>query len=166
MSEWVKAKDAARKEAKEMEKSLKGYSYKDRESAGKTDTEYRKAVAGHINASRDLIFPMIESAYLEKDFESAGALEEVMQWLDVFLLELGLKLEWRDDAGYRDFVTLIRSDFTLLQNAGKLEETIGRMKKDALGGRGRSVVKRCTQLREYVSDLMFVFKKRRHSLGG
>jgi hypothetical protein len=167
MSEWEKAKDEAKREARIMQKEVRGYSYKDEEHAEKTDKEYRNLVSGFINDSRDHVFPMIEAAYLEKHFENASVLEEVMKWLDIFLLEIGLKLEWRDDADYRAFSRLIKADVTLLENSRKLAQITKKMKEDVLRNKAKKpLTKKAHQLRQYVSDLMLVFKKRRHSLGG
>ncbi len=166
MSEWDAAKERARKEYRLIEKEIKGYSYASAKSAETTDTALRKAVAANIGMCRDHVFPMIEAAYMEKDFGSAGALEEVMQWLDVFMLELGLMMEWKDHAAMKQYATLIKADWTLLSDSGKLADVLERLNKETLSGKGRSVVKRCAQVKGFVSDLMFVYKKRRHSLGG
>jgi hypothetical protein len=167
MSEWERGCEVAKKEKKAMERLVKSYGYRDEKSAGRTDIEVRKAVAGHVNDSRDLVFPMIEAAYLAQDMDDAGALEDVMQWLDVFLLELGLKLEWNDHAMHRNYVTLIRSDLALMQNSEKLHSAIGKLNEGYLKKKSvRSVKKRCEDIRSFISDVMLVFKKRRHSLGG
>jgi hypothetical protein len=166
MSEWVKARGEAGKEFREMEKAISGYSYKDPEHAEKTDRRFRELIALNVRNSRDFLFPMIEAAYLQKDFDNAGALDDVMQWLDVFLLELGLKMEWNENANCKGFVSLIKSDVTMLRNSKMLAEIIEQMQKDVLHGKGGSVVRKCAQRRKYISDLLLVFKKRRHSLGG
>ena len=98
MSEWDKAKKESGKDGKMMAKLVSDYSYKDPATAKKTDRKVKKAVAENLNRSRDFIFPMIEAAYLRKDMENAGALEDNMQWLNVFLLELELQVLPHTDA--------------------------------------------------------------------
>ncbi len=166
MSEWVKAKGEAKKLFKEIEKEVEGYGYKDPKHAERTDEKFRRLMADWINKSRDFLFPMIEAAYLEEEVENAGALEEVMQWLDVFLLELGLPLVWGDNAAYKDYVKIIQSDVTLVRNGEKLAKTLESMQDQVLHGHGGSMVRKCAQLKKFISDMLVVFKKRRHALGG
>lgn len=166
MSEWVKAKGEGKPEFKEMEKAVPGYGYKDPKKAESTDEQFRRMIADDINKSRDFLFPMIEAAYLEEDFDNAGALEDVMQWLDVFLLELGLPLVWGEKAGYKKFVRLMKADVTIMRNSRKLTKILEQMQENVMHGKGGSMVRRCALLKKYVSDLLVVFKRRRHALGG
>ena len=165
MSEWVKAKRELKKEFRKMEKEVKDYSYKDPEHAEKTDEAFRKILAQELNKSREIIFPMIESAYKESDMKNAGALEDVMQWIDVFLLETGLPLEWNKDADHMKYRKLIKLDVTILDNTRKLNGILEKMGEKATEGGSGSAVKKCAQLKNYVSDLLRYFKRRRHSLG-
>ncbi len=166
MSEWVKATGEVKKEFKEMEGALRGYSYREPKKAESTDKKFRRLVGEETGRCRDSLFPMIEAAYMDNDMDNAGPLEEVMQWLDIFILELGLPLVWDDKAGYKNFAKLIRSDVTLLRNSRKLSEILDRMQKEVLHGKGHSVIRKCAQLKKYISDLLTVFKRRRHALGG
>ncbi len=166
MSEWVKATREAKAEFREMDKAVPGYSYKEPKHAESTDDKFKHLIADEINKSRDFLFPMIEAAYLEKDWDNSGALEDVMQWLDIFLLELGLPLIWNENAGYKNFVRLIKADVTLLRNSRKLTKILEQMQDKVLHGTSGSVVRRCAMLKKYVSDLLVVFKRRRHALGG
>ncbi len=167
MSEWGKARGQVKKEYNSMEKLIEGYNYKDPKHTDKTDEKLRKIVADEINKSRDFLFPMIEAAYREQDMKSAGPLDEVMQWLDIFLLELGLKMSWSEVGDYKDYMRLIKFDSALVQNAVKLAGFIEDMQDSVLRGKGGATVpKKCDQLKKYILDLMALFKKRRHSLGG
>jgi hypothetical protein len=166
MSEWVKAKSEARADFREMEKALDGYSYKEPKHAERTDERFRRRIGDEINRSRDFLFPMIEAAYIEQDVDDATALEEVMQWLDVFLLELGLPLVWNENADYRSYMKLIRADVTISRNAAKLSKILEKMQEQVLHGKSGSVVRKSAQLKKFISDLLTVFKRRRHALGG
>ena len=79
--------------------------------------------------------------------------------------ELGLPLMWNEGAGYRKFSKLIKLDATLLGNSKKLSEAIEKMQKNALGGRSGSMVRNCATLKKYITDLLTLFKRRRHVLG-
>jgi hypothetical protein len=166
MSEWVKSKGEAKAECKAMEKAIDGYSYKDPKHSESTDEKLRRLIADEVNKSRDFLFPMVEAAYIEQDTDDATALEEVMQWLDVFLLELGLPLIWNENAGYRNFMKLIKADVTIIANSRKLSKILEKMQEQVLHGKSGSVVRKSAQLKKYVSDLLAVFKRRRHALGG
>ncbi len=167
MSEWIEAKESAKRESQALGKVVKPYSYKDPKDAENTDMEIRRVAAKHIHGSRDIVFPMIESSYLEKEFKNVTALEDVMQWLEVFILEMELKLVWNSEAGYRQFRRLIKYDAELIRMAVKLESDVRKMMEGAKKGSGRkAVVKRCAEIKSGISDLMLVFKRRRHSLGG
>jgi hypothetical protein len=166
MSEWVKARGEAKAEFSDLSKAVPGYSYKDAKSAEETDGKLRKKLQGMVSASRDSLFPMIEAAYLEKDWDNAGALEDVMQWLDLYMLELGLPAEWNEKAGYRGHVKLIRSDLALLRNTAKLAKALEDMNEKVLHGKGGSVVRKSAQLKQFITDLLGSYKKRRHALGG
>ena len=162
MSEWVKAKGESGKELKEVEKRLRSYSYREPKDAEATDREVRKAVAESVNGARDILFPFIEAAYTGSDMATAGAMEEVMQWLDVFLLEAGLPLVWSDKAVSKDFARLIRADAALLKGCATLGEMIRKLK----GAAGKSAEKECAKAKEYITELLSVYKARRHALGG
>ncbi len=166
MSEWVRAKREAKSESKAMEKEIEGYSYQDPKHSEKTDGKMRRLIADEVNKSRDSLFPMVEAAYIEQDTDDAAALEEVMQWLDVFLLELGLPLIWDEHADYRSYMKLIRADATMIINSRKLSKILEAMNEQVLHGKSGSVVRKSAQLKKYISDLLAVFKKRRHALGG
>lgn len=167
MSEWAKAKDEVKREFNDMEKLIDGYNYKDPKHTEKTDKKLRKLVADEINKTRDFLFPMIEAAYLDQDMKSAGPLDEVMQWLDIYLLELGLKMNWSEVADYKDYMRLIKFDVTLIRNAMKLTEILKDMQDSVLNGKGAaSVPRKSTQIKKYIMDLLTVFKRRRHALGG
>ncbi len=167
MSEWVKAKDNVKKEFNAMEKLINGYSYKDPKHTEKTDERLRQLIADEINKSRDFLFPIIEAAYLDQDMKSAGPLDEVMQWLDIFLLELGLKMNWSEVAVYKDYMRLIKFDTTMINNASRLTGIMESMQDSVLNGRGASSVPgKSLQIKKYIMDLLTIFKKRRHALGG
>ena len=166
MSEWVRAKREAKAENKSMEKEIDGYSYKDPKHSERTDEKLRRLVADEVNKSRDSLFPMVEAAYIEQDTDDATALEEVMQWLDVFLLELGLPLLWNENADYRGYMKLIKADATIVSNSRKLSNILEKMNAQVLHGKSGSVVRKSAQLKKYITDLLAVFKKRRHALGG
>ncbi len=166
MSEWESGKNHAKKEAKELEGLIDGYSYRDAKHAEKTDELYREILTKDMRKCRDLIFPLIEAAYIEQDFKNAGALEDVMQWLDVFLLELGLKLEWNDMATDSEYETLIKTDLVLLNNTNSLVDILDVFQQKTLHGKAGSVVEKCGKIKKYVGDLLLLFKKRRHALGG
>jgi hypothetical protein len=167
MSEWDKSKGQVKNEFNYMDKLIGGYSYRDPDHTEKTDEKLRKLVADEINKSRDFLFPMIEAAYLDKDMKSAGPLDEIMQWLDIFLLELGLRMNWSEVADYKDYMRLIKFDVTLIKNSKKLTQILEKMQNEVLNGRGGSgVPKKCLMIKKYVTDLMTVFKRRRHALGG
>ena len=167
MSEWGKARSEVKKEHSFMEKLVEGYNYKDPEHLDRTDRKVRILIADEIKKSRDFVYPMIEAAYLDQDMKSAGPLDEVMQWLDIFLLELGLKMNWSEVGDYKDYMRLIKYDVSLIKNAKKLTEIIDVLNERVLRHKDtRSVVTKCVQIKKYIVDLMSVFKKRRHSLGG
>lgn len=167
MSEWGKAKGEMKKEFAWMEKLVDGYSYKDPKHTDKTDNNVRKLVAEEVKKSRDTLFPLIEAAYMDQDMKSAGPLDEVMQWLDIFLLELGLKMNWSEVGDYKDYMRLIKFDITFIKNAKKLTEILDDMHERVMKGKDtRSVPKTSAQIKTYIMDLLKVFKKRRHSLGG
>ena len=166
MSEWVRAKGEAKAEFKEMDKAVAGYSYKEPKHAESTDNHVKRLIADELNKSKDSLFPMIEAAYMEKDWDDSGALEDVMQWIDVFLLELGLPLQWDEKAGCRSFVKVIKADVTLLRNSRKLASILEKMNEQVMGGRGGSAVRKSAQLKKFIADMLGVFKKRRHALGG
>ena len=165
MSEWANAKSEAKKELKEMEKSVPGYGYAEPKQAEATDGSFRKAMADELNRSRDFLFPMIEAAYIGKDMENAGALEQVMQWLNAFLLELSLPLLWNEKADSRAFSKLIRHDAALLGSAAKLTGTLKDMCDIVLHGKSVAVAKKCAQLNASIIDMLSVYKRRRHALG-
>jgi hypothetical protein len=166
MSEWVKARGEAKKEFKMMDKLVEGYGYAEPKHAEVTDKHFRRLLADEINKSRDFLFPMIEAAYIESNMDNAGALEEVMQWLDVFLLELGLPLVYNEKAGYREFARLIKSDSGLIENGETLAGVIKKMQDEVLHGRSGPVVRKCAQLKNYLTEMLTLFKRRRHSLAG
>jgi len=166
MSEWVKAKRDRKQEHQRMEKAISPYNYENQKKALATDKKFRVAIGDEINKCRDLTFPMIEAAYLENDMNNAGALEDVMQWLDVFLLELGLPLEWNSEANYRLFSKLIRLDDQLYKDSKKLTLALSKLNDKTLKQKGGSVVNQCATLKQYVTNLLTIFKRRRHSLGG
>ncbi len=167
MSEWEKAKGQVKREVSLMEKHIHTYSYKDSGHTEKTDRKLRELIAAEIKKSRDLLFPMIEASYLKQDMKSAGPLDEIMQWLEIFILELGLKMNWSETADYKDYMRLIKFDFTLVKNSRKLAEIIENMQDDVLKGKGvSSVPGKCTQIKKYITDMMTIFKRRRHAIGG
>ena len=163
MVEWAKAKETAAREYKAMQKMVEGYGYGEGKAAERTDLHVRTLAAKSVNGARDELFPLIESAYLSKDFDTAGALNDVMQWLDLFLLEMELKLLWKDNAESRGYVVLMRSDAALLRGTGKLAASVKNLRH---AGRGRGVKKACAEIKESVGGLMMLLKRRRHSLGG
>ncbi|MBN2330347.1 MAG: hypothetical protein JXC85_00890 [Candidatus Aenigmarchaeota archaeon] len=166
MSEWVRAAREAKQEHNALKKEIEGYSYKDPRHSESTDESFRRLIADEVNKSRDFLFPMVEAAYIEQDTDDATALEEVMQWLDVFLLELGLPLIWNESADYRSYMKLIRTDVTVIKNARDLAKILGKMNDQVMHGKSGSVVRKCAQLKKYVSDLLTILKRRRHALGG
>ncbi|UCD03191.1 MAG: hypothetical protein JSV63_00965 [Candidatus Aenigmatarchaeota archaeon] len=167
MSEWGKARGEMKKEFSWMEKLVDGYSYQDPKHTDKTDNKVRTLIADEIKKCRDTLFPMIEAAYLDQDMKSAGPLDDVMQWLDIFLLELGLKMNWSEVGDHRDYMRLIKFDITLIKNAKKLAEILDDMHERVLKRKDtRSVPAKSAQIKKYILDLLKVFKKRRHSLGG
>jgi hypothetical protein len=167
MSEWEKARGQVKREFGYMEKAVDGYSYKDGKHTEKTDEKLRGLIAAEITKSRDFLFPMIEAAYLEQDMKSAGPLDEIMQWLEIFILELGLKMNWSETADHKDYMRLIKFDVTLLKNSRQLTEILEDMQDDVLKGKGgSSVPRKCTQIKKYITDMMTIFKRRRHAIGG
>jgi hypothetical protein len=166
MSEWVRATREAKADFKEMEKAVAGYSYKDPKKAESTDEHVKRILADEAHKAKDFLFPIIEAAYLEEEFDNTGALEDVMQWLDVFMLELGLPLEWDDRASSKNFVRLIKADVTLLRNVRKLAKILEQLNEKVLHGHGGSMVRKSAELKKFISDLLVLFKRRRHALGG
>jgi hypothetical protein len=166
MSEWIKAAKETKPEFREIDKAISDYNYSEPKKAEVTDERVRRLIAEHINKSRDFLFPMIEAAYLEKEMDNASALEDVMQWLDLFLLELGLPLVWDDRADYRKLAKLIKADVTMIRNSKQLEGILESMQDRVLHGRSGPVVKKCAQLKKYISDMLGLYKTRRHVLGG
>lgn len=165
MGEWTRAKEAAKADYAFMRKVLKDYGYGEKKGAHATDLEVRRLAAKSVVEARDVIFPLIESSYLSKDFQVAGALEEVMKWFDLFLLEMELAFIWKDPAGHRGLVVLMKSDAALVKGAENLLALSRR-----LGGAEAKVKpdakKRCGEIKEGIMDLMLVMKRRRHALGG
>jgi hypothetical protein len=163
MVEWTKAKEAAAREYKALQKTIEGYGYGEGKAAEKTDLSVRKVAAKSINEAKDDLFPLIEAAYMGKDFDSAGALNDIMQWLDLFLLELDLRMLWKSDAGYRGYVILVRSDAALVRGTEKVATSVKGLK--SVKGKG-GVKKSCAEIKESIAGLMMLLKRRRHSLGG
>jgi hypothetical protein len=166
MSEWDKAKGDYKKEFRNMEKEIKGYSYKNPEKAESTDGKFRGILSEEVGKSRDFLFPIIEKSYIEGDLDDASAMEDAMQWLDVFMLELGLPLAWNDEAVRKDFARLIRLDFSLLNDTKKLADVFRDMQKRWLSGKGGSADKKSASIKKFITELLTLFKRRRHSLGG
>lgn len=166
MSEWNKAKGEVKRKARIMEKIISNYSYQDPKHSSATDKQVRITYGDDVNKARDLLFPLIESSYLENNMDNAGALEDVMQWLDVFLLELGLPLIWKLEANYRDYSRLIKYDVEMLENTRKLLKAFEKLNTEGKKGEGKSFVKKSAQLKKSIQDLLSVFKRRRHVLGG
>jgi hypothetical protein len=164
MVEWTKAKEAAAREYHAMHKAAEGYGYGEGKAAEKTDLAVRRIAAKSINEAKDELFPLIESSYLGRDFDSAGALNDIMQWLDLLLLEMDLRMLWKADADYRGYVVLIRSDAALIRGAEKIAASVKGLKT---AGKGRGGVKKaCAEIKESIAGLMMLLKRRRHSLGG
>jgi len=166
MSEWAKGKKEAGKEAREMEKLIDGYSYQDPGHAERTDVKYREMLGEEIGKVRDFLFPMLEAAYLEDNMDNAGGLQDLMQWVEVLALEMGLKMEWNRDAAYKNYEKLIKIDAALISDMQNLAKAAHQMNEDVMKGKAGSVVKRCSEMKQTVTGIITSFKKRRHSLGG
>lgn len=166
MSEWIKATGEVKKETKEMEKKVKGYSYRYPDKSETTDEKIRRLIADEINKSRDFLFPLIENSYRKSDIKNASALEEVMQWLDVSLLELGLPLIWSETAGYKSFEKLIRLDTAILKNSENLAKALEKFHDVVMKGREKDIPEKCVKMKKYITDVLSLYKKRRHILEG
>jgi hypothetical protein len=167
MGEWNRAKEAAKRDYAFMRKALKDYDYGEKKTAEATDFGVRNLAAKSVGEARDAVFPLIESSYMRKDFASAGALEDVMKWFDLFLLEMELMMMWKEPEGHRGYVILMKSDAVLLKGAEKLLSMSRGLGEGGEGGKAKpDAKKRCGQIKEAVMDLMLVLKRRRHALGG
>jgi hypothetical protein len=166
MSEWAKGRKETAKEAGEMEKLIDGYSYQDPGHAERTDQKFRELLGEEIGKARDFLFPLMEAAYLEDNMDNAGAVQDLMQWVEVLALEMGLKFEWNRDATYKNYEKLIKLDASLLANVQNMAKAVHQMNEDVMKGKAGSVVKRCAEMKQSVSEIISSFKKRRHSLGG
>jgi hypothetical protein len=167
MDDWTRAKEAAKRDYAFMHKALKGYGYGEKNEARATDLEVRTLAAKSVNEARDVVFPLIESSYMKKDFAAAGALEDLMKWFDLFLLEMELIFIWKDTAGHRGYVILMKADAVLVKGAEKL--LAGSKRLGGGGDEGKvkpDAKKRCAEMKEEIMNLMLVLKRRRHALGG
>jgi len=167
MGYWSKAAGELRKSVSEMEEEISGYSYKDPKHTEKTDFKFRKIIASEINKCRDLLFPLIEAAYIEQDMKKAGVFDEMMQWFDIFLLELGIGMKWSEVAEKKDYMRLIRLDVSMLKNTRRLTDVMKALNESVLEKkRTVNVSEKGRQIKKYIMDLLSLFKKRRLSLGG
>ena len=159
MSEWIRATRELKKETKDLEKLIKGYSYQKRDRAERTDHKVRKVLAEDMEKSKEVVFNAMEDLYKDSDIDRVEKLKEVIEWMDVFTLELTVELVYDEDATSNEFGKLIRYDLSILKDSAKLAGTLSGMQKSA-----GSLVKKAGTIKKYVVGLLQLYKGRRHAL--